>query len=98
MYRYRFTVFTPTYNRAHLLHRVFNSLQDQTFTDFEWLIIDDGSTDNTLEIVNKFIKKANFPISYVKKENQGKDIMSTEKDGIKSRCKFDENYFPEFII
>ena len=41
------TVFTPTYNRAHLLGRVFASLQMQTCRDFEWVIVDDGSTDNT---------------------------------------------------
>jgi len=69
---YQFTVFTPTYNRAHLLHRVFNSLLSQTFTNFEWLIIDDGSTDNTKDIVDGFAKKANFPIKYHYKENGGK--------------------------
>ena len=42
-----FTVFTPTYNRAHLLGRAFQSLKDQTFHEFEWVIVDDGSTDGT---------------------------------------------------
>jgi glycosyltransferase involved in cell wall biosynthesis len=41
------TIFTPTFNRAHTLHRVFDSLQAQTLKDFEWLVIDDGSTDDT---------------------------------------------------
>ena len=45
--RYTFSVFTPTYNRAHLLPRVYECLEKQTFRDFEWLIVDDGSTDNT---------------------------------------------------
>ena len=45
------TILTPSYNRAHTLPRVFESLQKQTFKDFEWLIIDDGSTDNTKNIV-----------------------------------------------
>ena len=48
---YRFTVFTPTYNRAHTLPRVYESLKRQTCHDFEWLIVDDGSTDNTQEII-----------------------------------------------
>ena len=71
-YKYTFTVFTPTYNRAHLLHRVFESLKKQTFRDFEWLIVDDGSSDNTKEIVEKFKKEANFPIRYIYQTNGGK--------------------------
>ncbi|MEH7574008.1 glycosyltransferase family 2 protein, partial [Cytobacillus firmus] len=46
-YKYKFTVFTPTYNRAHTIERVYESLKVQTFRDFEWLIVDDGSLDNT---------------------------------------------------
>ena len=49
------TVFTPTYNRAHLLPRLYESLCRQTFTDFEWVIVDDGSVDNTKSLVNKFL-------------------------------------------
>jgi glycosyltransferase involved in cell wall biosynthesis len=71
-YKYKFTVFTPTYNRAHTLTRVYNSLANQTFKDFEWLIVDDGSTDNTGEIVNKWIKNSKFSIRYIKKQNGGK--------------------------
>ena len=48
------TVFTPTYNRAHLLLRLYESLKTQTFKDFEWIIVDDGSTDNTEEVVKSF--------------------------------------------
>jgi glycosyltransferase involved in cell wall biosynthesis len=69
-YVHTFTVFTPTYNRAHTLHRVFESLLSQTFTDFEWLIIDDGSTDTTRELVASW--RAPFPIRYLYKENGGK--------------------------
>ena len=46
-----FTVFTPTFDRAHTLGRVYACLQDQTFRDFEWLIVDDGSTDDTATLV-----------------------------------------------
>lgn len=65
------TIFTPTYNRAHTLIRTYKSLQNQTCKDFEWLIIDDGSTDNTGEIVKKWINEADFKIKYIYKENGG---------------------------
>lgn len=66
------TVCTPTYNRSNTLHRPFNSLCMQSFKDFEWLIIDDGSTDDTSELVQSFLDKADFSIKYVKKENGGR--------------------------
>ena len=49
----RLTVFTPTYNRRELLTRVYHSLLNQTVKDFEWLIVDDGSTDNTDDAVKE---------------------------------------------
>ncbi|EFA96637.1 glycosyltransferase family 2 protein [Hoylesella timonensis] len=64
------TVFTPTYNRAHLLPRLFESLVKQTYRDFEWIIVDDGSSDNTAEVINEW--DADFPIRYYRKENGGK--------------------------
>jgi glycosyltransferase involved in cell wall biosynthesis len=69
-----FTVFTPTYNRAHTLHRVYDSLCAQTLRDFEWIVIDDGSTDSTAELVANWVKSADFPIRYFKQEHQGKHI------------------------
>ncbi len=69
----RITVFTPTYNRAYILEQLYRSLQRQTFMDFEWLIVDDGSTDNTEQIVLQWkAKKNQFPIRYYRKENGGK--------------------------
>jgi glycosyltransferase involved in cell wall biosynthesis len=66
----RFTVLTPTYNRAHCLSGVFSSLCGQTFRDFEWVIADDGSDDGTRELVSSW--KADFPIRYFWKPNGGK--------------------------
>jgi glycosyltransferase involved in cell wall biosynthesis len=67
-----FTVFTPTYNRADKLHRVYESLQSQSLRDFEWLIIDDGSIDNTEELVENWIKEAKFTIRYFWQRNNHK--------------------------
>ena len=69
----KITVFTPTYNRAYILSNLYHSLQRQSFFDFEWLIIDDGSTDNTQELIEWWQKDNNyFPIYYYKQENGGK--------------------------
>lgn len=65
------TIFTPTYNRSHTLVRTYQSLCNQTCKDFEWLIIDDGSTDNTAEIVKKWLNDTDFKIRYIYKENGG---------------------------
>jgi glycosyltransferase involved in cell wall biosynthesis len=69
-----FTVFTATYNRAHTIHRVFNSLSAQTLRDFEWIVVDDGSTDNTAELIAAWTEIADFPIRYVKQEHSGKHV------------------------
>lgn len=67
------TIFTPAYNRAYILSKLYDSLISQTNKDFEWVVVDDGSTDNTEELVNNWIKtKALKNITYVKTENQGK--------------------------
>jgi len=65
------TVFTPTYNRAYCLHVCYESLKSQTNKDFVWLIIDDGSTDNTEDLVNQWKKEGTLEIRYIKQENQG---------------------------
>lgn len=69
-----FTVFTPTYNRAHTLHRVFESLKKQTYRSFEWLIVDDGSTDGSCHLIGEWQKVADFPIIYLQQPNSGKHI------------------------
>lgn len=65
------TIFTPAYNRAHTLGRTYKSLLRQTCRDFEWLIIDDGSTDNTQRLVQDWIAENKIPIRYIRQENQG---------------------------
>jgi len=66
------TIFTPTYNRAYILQRVYNSLCIQSDLDFEWLIIDDGSEDDTEYLVKEWIEQKVIPIRYYKQENGGK--------------------------
>ena len=77
------TVFTPSYNRAHTLSRTYESLCRQSCKDFKWLVIDDGSTDNTRQLVASWIDQlqltedfsgccsSGFEISYIWKENGG---------------------------
>lgn len=65
------TVFTPSYNRAYTLHKCYESLKKQSSQNFTWLIIDDGSTDNTKELVEKWIKESNLDIRYHYQKNQG---------------------------
>lgn len=66
------TILTPTYNRGDKLGRIYDSLINQTNKNFEWLIVDDGSTDNTKEIVDKFISEKKLDIKYIYKKNGGK--------------------------
>lgn len=65
------TVFTPAYNRAYTIGRTYESLCRQTCKDFEWLVIDDGSTDNTRELVEGWIAENVIPIRYIYQANQG---------------------------
>lgn len=70
---YKITVFTPTYNRAYLIETLYRSLQRQSFTDFEWLVVDDGSADDTQALFARWSQEENpFPIRYFKQENGGK--------------------------
>ena len=69
----KLTVFTPTYNRAYIIENLYQSLQRQSCHDFEWLVVDDGSSDNTKELFDNWMKEEKpFPIRYYKQENGGK--------------------------
>lgn len=70
----KITIFTPTYNRVKTLPRVYNSLIKQTDKNFEWIIIDDGSEDNTKELVQKWINEKKLEIKCYYQKNQGKHI------------------------
>ena len=65
------TIFTPAYNRAYTLPLGYEALCRQTSNDFEWLIVDDGSTDNTRELVRQWIDEGKVSIRYIYQENQG---------------------------
>lgn len=69
-----FTVLTPTFNRAHTLERAYRSLVAQQRSDFEWLVIDDGSTDDTSAIVAAWQVQASFPIRYAHQPNSHKKV------------------------
>ena len=69
---YAFTVFTPTFNRADTLPRVYESLKRQTYGDFEWLVVDDGSTDSTRDLVASLQREAGFPVRLLCQEHLGK--------------------------
>ena len=68
----KITVFTPTYNREKTLKRLYQSLKDQKFRNFEWLIVDDGSTDQTERIIKQYIQENRIRIRYYKQPNLGK--------------------------
>lgn len=70
---FKITVFTPTYNRAYILENLYRSLQRQSYGDFEWLVVDDGSCDGTEALFDRWRREENpFPIRYVRQENGGK--------------------------
>ena len=68
----KFTIFTPTYNRKELLKNLYESLKNQTYKDFEWIIVNDGSSDGTELSVRQFLDEKILDIKYFYKENGGK--------------------------
>lgn len=70
----KLTIFTPVYNRAHLINRLYESLARQNNQNFVWLIVDDGSTDDLKRLIEVYKKNSNFEIRYYYQKNQGKHI------------------------
>lgn len=68
------SIMTPTYNRAHTLPKLYDSLCSQSNLDFNWIIVDDGSSDNTKELVNKWMKEEKINIEYYYQKNQGMNV------------------------
>lgn len=75
---YLITILTPTYNRESSLHKLYESLKIQTSKDFCWLVVDDGSTDNTEEYIDKIVHEKEIKIEYIKKQNGGKHTALNE--------------------
>ena len=96
------TVCTASYNRAHLLPRVYESLRAQTLKNFEWLVVDDGSDDGTGDLIGSWIESAEFPIRYLRKENGGQ--YSAMNVGVREAAGFyfasldsDDRYVPDAL-
>ena len=83
--RKRITVFTPAYNRSAVIDALYRSLQRQAFHDFEWVVVDDGSSDSTEALFEQWIREEKcFPILYVKQENGGKHRAINQ--GLQKAC------------
>lgn len=98
----KLTVFTPTYNRAFCLPNCYESLKRQTNSEFIWLIIDDGSTDETEKLVSDWMKERSVEIIYIKQKNQGMhgahntayDVIETELNV----CIDSDDYMPDDAV
>lgn len=76
-YKYRFSIFTATYNRASMIEKLAETINKQTFNGaYEWVIVNDGSTDNTAEVVKKVIAKSNVPIKFINNRKNGGKHMA----------------------
>lgn len=97
------TVFTPAYNRGYIIHKCYESLCRQTSKDFVWLIVDDGSTDNTAQLIKEWQKQDNgFEIKYIYKENGGMHTAhNTAYENIDTElnvCIDSDDYMPDDAV
>lgn len=72
--KYQFTIFIPAYNRSSTLPRLLASLANQTFSDFECIVVDDGSSDETPKVLADYARQSPFPIQIIRQENAGKHV------------------------
>ena len=97
------TVFTPTYNRAYILPQCYASMRRQTCQDFVWLVVDDGSTDGTRELVQTWQSEDNgFELRYVYQENQGMhgahNLAYETIDTVLNTCIDSDDYMPDDAV
>lgn len=97
------TVFTPAYNRGYIIHKCYESLCRQTSKDFVWLVVDDGSTDNTAQLIKEWQKQDNgFEIKYIYKENGGMHTAhNTAYENIDTElnvCIDSDDYMPDGAV
>lgn len=96
------TIFTPIFNRAYTIHRLYESLCRQTNKNFEWLVIDDGSTDNVSDIIQEYAEKGIIDIIFHRQKNSGKHIAIN--NGVKlARGKYfyivdSDDYIPDDAV
>lgn len=96
------TIFTPTYNRANLVHRVYECLLNQTDKRFVWILVNDGSKDNTNEVATEILEKNELPMLFISKPNGGKHsafkAAFNEASSEYFMCMDDDDiYFPEAV-
>lgn len=97
-----FSVFTPSYNRAHTISRVYDSLKSQSLRDFEWIVIDDGSSDHTADLIAGWQREADFPIRYHYQVNSGKHVafnraVQLARGGLFLVIDSDDGFLPESL-
>lgn len=101
---YKFTIFTPCYNGAKVIHRVFESVEKQRYRNFEWIIVNDGSTDNSKDVIEKLIENSSIKnkIRFINQDNQGKHnawknalAIATGDLWLPSDC--DDSFLPETL-
>lgn len=96
------TVFTPAYNRSKLLCRLYNSLLKQSDKSFEWVVVDDGSADDTKNVIENWINENSIKIKYIYQNNQGKHVAFNNgvnnAEGELFFCVDSDDYLPENAI
>ena len=79
MKKFNFTIFTPLHNGAKTIHRVFNSLKNSTYSNFEWIVVNDGSTDDSLAVLLSLINSVDWDVKVINfEENRGKHVAWNE--------------------